>query len=102
MRVKDKVAIITGAGAGIGEAAARLFVREGAKVVVADRDGDLADAVAASLGPSAAAVRADVSSAKYVQAMVDAAMARFGRIDILVNNAGFGIRGNVVETDEAD
>ncbi|MFT4150684.1 MAG: SDR family oxidoreductase [Paracoccaceae bacterium] len=100
MRLKDKVAVITGAGAGMGAAAAGLFTEEGAKVVVVDRDGDLAQAVAAPLG--GLAVQADVSSAADIARMVAATMDRHGRIDILVNNAGYGIRGSVVETVEDD
>lgn len=61
MRLKDKIAIITGAGAGIGKAAAQIFVREGAKVIVADRDGQKASAVAAELGDAALAFTVDVS-----------------------------------------
>lgn len=102
MRLQDKVSLITGAGAGIGEATARLFVREGAKVVIADRDGELAEAVAASLGDAATPFCADVSNQPDVKAMVEHAVAHFGRLDILVNNAGYGIRGSVVTTEEED
>lgn len=102
MRLQGKIAVITGAGAGIGEATARLFAREGAKVVVSDRAGDLAETVAASLGENAAAFRADVAVARDVEGLMAFALERFGRIDVLINNAGFGIRGNVVETEEAD
>jgi len=102
MRLKDKVAIITGAGAGIGEAAAEIFVREGAKIVVADRDGEKAAAVAAKLGAAAYPVTVDVSRSGDVKAMVDATISQFGRVDILANNAGYGIPGTVVETEEDD
>jgi NAD(P)-dependent dehydrogenase (short-subunit alcohol dehydrogenase family) len=102
MRLKDKVAIITGAGAGIGKAAAEVFVREGAKVVVADRDGEKASAVAASLGASAVGFTVNVSHSDEVKAMIDKAVETFGRLDILANNAGFGIPGTVVNTSEED
>ncbi len=102
MRLKDKVAIITGAGAGIGKAAAEIFVREGARVVVADRDGARAESVAAALGDAAMAFQVDVGRSDQVKAMVDAAVARFGRLDILANNAGYGIPGTVVGTAEED
>lgn len=102
MRLENKVAIITGAAAGIGEAAVELFVREGAKVVVADRNMDKARAVAAAYPDEAIAVEVDVASGDSVKAMVDAALARFGRIDILANNAGYGIPGTVVSTEEDD
>lgn len=100
MKLQDKVALITGAGAGIGEATAKLFVAEGAKVIVADRNIEQALAVAQALGSKAFAVQADVSDAAQVQAMVEKAVAHFGGIDILVNNAGFGTLGTVVTVDE--
>lgn len=102
MQLRNKTALITGAGAGIGEATARLFAAEGAQVVVADRDGARAASVAAEIGPQALAVAGDVSRADDVTAMVAAAMTRFGCIDILVNNAGYGIRGSVTTTAEED
>ncbi|HVR54656.1 MAG TPA: SDR family oxidoreductase [Pseudorhodoferax sp.] len=100
MRLHNKVALITGAGAGIGEATAELFVREGAKVLVADRDGALAERVAARLGDNALACTADVSKSDQVQAMVEACVARFGGLDVLVNNAGFGCLGTVETLEE--
>jgi NAD(P)-dependent dehydrogenase (short-subunit alcohol dehydrogenase family) len=102
MRLRDKVAIITGSAAGIGEAAAEIFVREGAKVLLADRNGEGAERLAQKLGPQAAAFQVDVSSSTEVKRMVEAAIERFGRLDILANNAGYGIPGTVVNTDEAD
>jgi NAD(P)-dependent dehydrogenase (short-subunit alcohol dehydrogenase family) len=102
MRLRDKVAIITGSAAGIGEAAAEIFVREGAKVLLADRNGEGAERLAEKLGPQAAAFQVDVSSSSEVKRMVEAAIERFGRLDILANNAGYGIPGTVVNTDEAD
>ncbi len=102
MRLENKIALITGAAAGIGKATAELFVREGAKVVIADRDGPAASAVAQSLGEAAIAVTVDVSIGPQVKRMMDEAVARFGRLDVLVNNAGYGIRGNVVTTAEED
>ena len=102
MRLADRSAIITGGAAGIGEAAARIFVREGAKVLIVDRDRDLAGSVAASLGEAALPFVADVSQSRDVAAMTEFAMSRLGRIDILVNNAGYGIRGSVVSTEEEE
>ncbi len=102
MRLKDKVAIITGAGAGIGASAAHMFVREGAKVVVADWNLDNAQSVVSELGDKAIAVHVDVRSNDDARAMVDAAVKAFGRVDILVNNAGRGLIGTVETTEEAD
>ena len=88
MRMKDKIAIVTGGGSGFGEGIARKFIAEGAKVLVADRDEASAQRVASALGCEA--IRVDVAVAADVKAMVEAAVARFGGLDILVNNAGVG------------
>ena len=87
MRLKDKVAIITGAGQGIGEAYARRFAREGARVVVADINAEKGGAVAASIGGDAVFERVDVSSEDDTKRVAKAVHDRFGRIDILINNA---------------
>lgn len=102
MRLAGKVAIITGSAAGIGRATAELFVREGAKVVVADRDGAAAAAVADELGSAALACPTDVSRAADAKAMVERCLEAFGAIDVLVNNAGFGTIGTVETTREED
>ena len=86
MRLKDKIALITGGAAGIARPA-ELFVREGATVVIADRDAARASAAAQEIGPSATAVTVDVSVGADVKRMMDATVARLGRLDILVNNA---------------
>ena len=90
MRLKDKIAIVTGAGSGFGEGIARKFVAEGARVLVADRDAAAAARVADALGANARAITVDVSRAAEVKAMVEAAQTHFGCLDILVNNAGIG------------
>lgn len=89
MRLKDKVAIITGAASGFGEGMAKRFAEEGAKVVVADLNAKGAERVAADIGASAIAVTTDVSLQSEFDQMVAAAMTAFGRIDIMVNNAGY-------------
>ncbi len=100
MRLKNRMAIITGAGAGIGAAAAERFVAEGARVLVVDRDGEKAEAVATRIGADWLAI--DVSDETAVREMAQTALGLFGRIDILVNNAGYGIRGSVVTTEAED
>jgi NAD(P)-dependent dehydrogenase (short-subunit alcohol dehydrogenase family) len=90
-RVRDKVAIITGAAHGMGEAEARLFAAEGAKVVVADILSDDAEAVAAAIraeGGAATAAKIDVTNEAEWAALIAKALATYGRLDILVNNAG--------------
>ena len=87
MKLKDKVAIITGAGQGIGEAYARRFATEGAKVVVADINQDKGRAVATSIGGDAVFESVDVSKEEDTKRLAKAVADRFGRIDILINNA---------------
>ncbi len=86
MRLKDKTALVTGGASGFGAGIARKFVAEGARVMIADWNGDAAEAVAGELG--AEACRTDVSKDADVAAMAKTALAAFGRIDILINNAG--------------
>jgi len=100
-RLDGKVAVITGAGSGIGRAIAELFHAEGASVVLADISGN-ESAVASSLGERALGVRADVTSSRDIQAMFDFTTARFGGIDILCNNAGIdGEMHYIADVDEA-
>ena len=105
MRLKDKVAIVTGAGSGFGEGIARKFVAEGAKVLLVDLRGDAAEQAAAALAGEniARAWRADVTSATDTKQMFDAAERFFGPLDILVNNAGIGHKPQPLEgLDEHD
>jgi len=103
MRLAGKIAIVTGAASGFGEGIARKFVAEGARVVVADRDGDGARRVADALGAHAESVRADVTQAADVEAMVRTAIERFDGLDVLVNNAGMGHVPQPLESlDEAE
>jgi 3-oxoacyl-[acyl-carrier protein] reductase len=101
-RLKDKVAIVTGAASGFGEGMAKRFAEEGAKIVVADLNGDGAERVAKEIGSAAVAIAADVSKRADVDVMVKAATDKFGRLDILVNNAGYTHRnGDLLKVDEA-
>lgn len=88
MRLKDKVAVITGAASGMGRAMAELFVREGAKVVAADWHEDAINAAVKEIGGDIVAATANVADEAQCVAMVDKAVSQFGRIDVLVNNAG--------------
>lgn len=88
MKLKDKVAIVTGGAAGIGKAVVRKFVEEGASVLFIDLDNALSEKTVAEIGPeSVAYFKADISNEAQVEAAVGAAIERFGPIDILVNNA---------------
>jgi NAD(P)-dependent dehydrogenase (short-subunit alcohol dehydrogenase family) len=97
-RLANKVALITGGASGIGEATVRLFVAEGASVVIADLQDDRGRRVAAELGPRAAYVHADVSREADVQAAVAETERHFGRLDCIFNNAGYGgVGGRIAE-----
>ncbi|HEX3677359.1 MAG TPA: SDR family oxidoreductase [Sphingomicrobium sp.] len=97
-RFEDKVVIITGAASGIGEATARRFSAEGAKVVLVDRQREALEKVAAELPSDRTLVHiADVSDSPAVGEMVASAVKRFGRLDVLVNNAGVHEGGDPAE-----
>ncbi len=100
-RLDDKIAIVTGAGQGIGQAIARKLAAEGATVVVTDLDEASAKRTADAL-PGAVAIRSDVSDRQAVQAMVERVVRQFGRVDVLVNNAGWDKASPFVDSDPAD
>lgn len=97
-RVKGKVAIITGAAKGLGEADARLLAAEGANVILTDVDEANGARVAAEIGPAARFVRQDVRSEDEWQALIEGVIAQEGRLDILVNNAGVVEAGHIENT----
>ncbi len=99
-RLENKVAVITGATSGIGEATARLFAREGASVVVAGRNVEKGEAIAGEIGDKAIFHRADVTSEAEIEALIDAAIGRFGRLDCLFNNAGAPVAGEIATVTE--
>ena len=104
MRLAGKVAVVTGAGSGFGEAIAHRYAEEGAKVIVNDLNGDSAKRVAGGIvqqGGKATAHKGDVTSSKDVKAMIQAALDAYGQLDIVVNNAGYTHRNQpMLDVDE--
>ena len=105
MRLNGKVALVTGAGGGLGTAISKRFALEGASLVCADRDGARAEATASAIanaGGSARAFRADVADPVECEAQVAETVRQFGRIDILVNNAGIALHKLALDTSVED
>ncbi len=95
MDIQDKVVVITGGSAGIGEAAARVFAEAGAKLVLASRSADKLQEVAQSLKTETLEVPTDMTDQAQVNQLIEKAYNHFGRIDILINNAGQAAGGNI-------
>ena len=105
MRLKNKVAIITGAANGIGLAISEAFVKEGAVIIAGDIDEKKCKAEAERLGKNGVivlAIKCDVGSTEDIDHLINSAINEFGKIDILVNNAAIAIGGNIMEMPEAD
>ncbi|MBA7642963.1 3-oxoacyl-[acyl-carrier-protein] reductase FabG [subsurface metagenome] len=103
MKLKNKIALITGAGRGIGKAIAKALAEEGANIAIADIDPEEAKKVSwdiKNMGRKSLAIKTDVSRANEVESMVDKTIEKFGRIDILVNNAGVSSMAPVVGLEE--
>ena len=100
MNFDDQTVIVTGAGSGIGRAAALRFAELGANIVIADKNEAAAREVADEAGAKALAVTVDVSDSASVRSMIKTVVDNFGGIDVLCNNAGFGFPGNVLDIDE--
>jgi NAD(P)-dependent dehydrogenase (short-subunit alcohol dehydrogenase family) len=101
-RLEGKRAIVTGAGAGIGEAIAIRLSGEGARVALADLDEGAAERVAGKLDAKTLARGTDVTRAEEVEALVQSVVERWGGLDVMVNNAGVGVAGTTPETSEED
>ena len=103
MRLTDEIAIITGGGQGIGEAIARRFAKEGAKIVIAEINGETGEKVASSIneeGGKAISIAIDVSDSKAVDLMVEKTLEQLGKPTVLINNAGIAVFGPPMEITE--
>ena len=103
MRLDGKIALVTGAGSGIGKCIAETYAREGARVALADINADAAKSAARTIGNSAIALRCDVSKKADIDGVVEETLSAFGALDILINNAGAThVNKPVVEISEAE
>ena len=103
MRLDGKIALVTGAGSGIGKCIAETYAREGARVALADINADAAKSAARTIGNNAVALRCDVSKKADIDGVVEETLAAFGALDILVNNAGAThVNKPVLEIGEAE
>jgi len=103
MRLDGKTALVTGAGSGIGKCIVETYAREGARVAVADINGDAAKAAARGIGNNAIAVRCDVTKRAEIDAALEETLSAFGALDILVNNAGAThVNKPMLEIEEAE
>jgi short-subunit dehydrogenase len=98
-RFLDRTVLVTGASSGVGEAAARQFAAEGARVLLVARTASALDAIAKEIGERAIAIPTDVSDAEQVQALVDRVLYDVGDLHVLVNNAAFNHRGELLDVD---
>ena len=96
-KIDGKVAVITGCASGIGKATAKLFIKEGARVVLGDIQDDLGKALADELGPNAIYQHANVRSEDHIKTLIELAVEKFGKLDIMFNNAGFGGVGGPID-----
>ena len=101
-RLAGKVAVITGATSGIGEVTAEVFIKEGAKVIIAGRSEEKGSAIANRLGENAVFHKTDVMEESEIKACVDLAIEKFGRLDCLFNNAGGPSRGDLETVTKED
>jgi 3-oxoacyl-[acyl-carrier protein] reductase len=102
MRLKDRVALITGGAAGIGKATALRFAEEGAQVVICDVNAELGKETVEELGPQANFYRVNVADRQEVQEWIEAVVEKYGRIDILINNAGVLRDGLLVKVKDGE